>query len=67
MELNGGISHDNLIDRTLRGYLFSNGKINLPSGYEINFETQLSSDDTYLGTYKFLSENRKTFKDDVKF
>ena len=67
MELNGAISHDDLNDRTLRGYLFSNGNINFPSGYRLNFQTQLSSDDTYLGTYKFLSDNRKTFKDDVIF
>ena len=67
MELNGAISHDNLHDKTIRGYLFSNGNINLPSGYKLNFQTQLSSDDTYLGTYKFFSDDRKTFKDDVIF
>ena len=67
MELNGAISHDNLHDKTMRGYLFSNGNINLPSGYKLNFQTQLSSDDTYLGTYKFFSDDRKTFKDDVIF
>ena len=67
MELNGAISHDSVHDRNWRGYLFSNGKINLPSGYKLNFQTQLSSDDTYLGTYKFYSGRKKTFKNDVIF
>ena len=62
LELNGAVSHDQLTKDSLRGYFFSNGKFDLPNGFKLNFDTQASSDNSYLGTYKFFTEPRTTYQ-----
>ncbi|NCW17439.1 MAG: hypothetical protein EBW38_19860, partial [Rhodobacteraceae bacterium] len=61
MELNGAISSPTGTSKKIKGYLFSNGNLQLPHGYELKFQTQDASDKSYLGTYNFFHEDRYTF------
>ena len=61
VELNGAISSPTGTSEKIKGYLFSNGNLQLPYGYQLKFQTQDASDKSYLGTYNFFPEDRYTF------
>lgn len=51
MEFNGALSRDDLLPGDTRGYLFGEGKFDLPRDFGLTFEIQTVSDDAYLLDY----------------
>lgn len=61
VELHGAVSQDDLTDDSLRAFLFSNGRLQLGSGFDVSFQSQSSSDRAYVGTYDFFADRVTTF------
>lgn len=58
IDFTGAVSDDNLTDSSLRSYLFAEGRFDLPSGFELNFDLRTSSDDAYLLDYDYSDSDR---------
>lgn len=61
LEINGAVTQDDLTDRSNRAYIFANGDFAYPSGLQLSFQIQSSSDRTYLTTYNFFDGKTETF------
>jgi LPS-assembly protein len=57
INFDGAYSNDDLVD-TARAYVFGSGEFDLQSGYQLNFNITLTSDDTYLLDYGYSSNDR---------
>ena len=68
MEFNGAISsYVGNAEKDQRLSIFK-CSLSLPNGYELKFKTPDASDESYLGTYNFFSEDRYTFSGEpIKF
>ncbi|WP_340302340.1 LPS-assembly protein LptD [Roseobacter sp. HKCCD7870] len=64
LELNGAFSRDDLTEKSLRAFLFSNGRAEFDNGIDLVFQTQSASDRSYISTYDFFADSRTSFGDD---
>ncbi|EIE52970.1 LPS-assembly protein LptD [Salipiger aestuarii] len=53
IEVNGAVSQDTLLEDKTRGYLFAEGQFGLGGGFELAFELQSVSDDSYFNAYDY--------------
>ncbi|MFT4148931.1 MAG: LPS assembly protein LptD [Paracoccaceae bacterium] len=58
IELNGAVSHDELLPGETRGYLTADGHFALPYGFTLKFHGETVSDDAYLYDYGLPEEDR---------
>ncbi len=58
IEFNGAFSDDNEGARSLRTYIFAEGRFDLPEDFELTFDIEAVNDDTYLLDYSYSSEDR---------
>lgn len=58
MEWNGAITRDDIRDGETRGYLFGAAQWELPRGYKLGLQIQLTSDDGYLLDYDISDADR---------
>ncbi|WP_138464969.1 LPS-assembly protein LptD [Poseidonocella sp. HB161398] len=58
IEFNGAISEDSIEDDGMRGYLFGEGRFDLPYQTTLTFGIQFASDDAYLSDYDFSDADR---------
>jgi len=60
IELNGAISDDDLTTGGLRGYIFSEGRFDLPRDFKLTFDIKAVGDDSYLSDYGISDADRLT-------
>lgn len=65
LEVNAAISRDDLTSARGRGYLFANGGFAYPSGWNITFQLQTTSDRQYLQNYNFFNGQTQTYTGEV--
>lgn len=58
IEFNGAISDDDFNPRSSRGYLFGEGRFELPRDFTLRFNIELVSDDTFLLDHGFSDKDR---------
>ncbi len=58
IELNGAFSQDDLGQDSQRAYLFGTGSFALARGFQLNFDVEMVSDDTYLLEYDYSEKER---------
>ncbi len=58
LTLTGGLSRDTLQPEELRGYLFAEGRFDLPDDFELEFDLAAVSDESYLNDYGISSKDR---------
>ncbi|MFD1156479.1 LPS-assembly protein LptD [Roseovarius aestuarii] len=58
IEINTAISDDEAGERSTRGYLFAEGKFNLPRDFRLAFDLETVNDDEYLDDYGITAKNR---------
>lgn len=58
IELNGAISNDSLGADSRRAYLFGTGRFNLPREFQLTFDIEMTSDETYLLDYDYSDKDR---------
>lgn len=61
IELNGAVGQPGDGSNDYQAYLFANGAFSLPSGFEITFQVQDSSNRTYLAEQDFFGGSTETF------
>ncbi len=54
----GAFSRDNLLPDEDRYFLFGVGWFNLPRGFQLNFDIEVTSDDSYLNQYAYSYKDR---------
>ncbi|MFV2053002.1 LPS-assembly protein LptD [Aliiroseovarius sp. YM-037] len=54
----GAISDDDIRPNETRGYLFADGKFDLPRDFELTFDLEVVSDDAYLLEYGYSDKDR---------
>ncbi|PRY26861.1 LPS-assembly protein [Aliiruegeria haliotis] len=57
IEVNGAFSKDDIVDDP-RAYLFAEGEFRLPRNLKLEFDVELTSDDTYLLDYDYSDKDR---------
>lgn len=66
ISVTGALSRDALLGQgETRGYVFAEGKFDLPQDYRLTFRGELASDDSYLTDYDILDTDRLTSFVDV--
>ncbi len=58
INLEGAVSSDDLSENEIRGYLFGNGVFFLPRDFELGFNLEQASDDSYLSDYDISGQDR---------
>lgn len=58
IEFNGAIAKDDFSPDESRGYLFGQGRFDLPRDFVLRFNVELSSDDTFLLDHDFSDKDR---------
>ncbi|MFU8882754.1 MAG: LPS-assembly protein LptD [Rhodobacterales bacterium] len=58
IEFNGAFSQDDIGPRTRRAYLFGRGSFALPRDFQLTFNIELTSDDSYLLDYDYSDKER---------
>ncbi|SEK41510.1 LPS-assembly protein [Roseovarius azorensis] len=58
IEFNAAISDDDFNPRSSRGYLFAEGRFDLPRDFKLGFNLELASDDTFLLDHGFSEKDR---------
>ncbi len=58
IEVNGAVTDDNLTTDSLRGYVFADGRFDLPLGFSGRFDIEAVSDPGYLLLYGFSDKDR---------
>lgn len=58
MEFSGALSRDDLIPGKTRGYIFGDGRFDLPRDFELNLKLQTVTDDAYLLDYDVSNRDR---------
>ncbi len=58
IEVNGAITEDNLTNDRLRGYVFADGRFDLPLGFSGRFDIEAVSDPGYLLLYGYSDKDR---------
>ncbi|AGT07842.1 LPS-assembly protein LptD [Paracoccus aminophilus] len=58
MEINGGITRDDIDPGTTRGYLFGAAQFSLPRGYRLGVQVQTATDRNYLLDYDITDADR---------
>ncbi|WP_420863706.1 LPS-assembly protein LptD [Algirhabdus cladophorae] len=58
IEINGAVSRDNLTADDMRGYLFANGSFALAGDFNLSFDIETVTEDTYLRNYDYTSKSR---------
>lgn len=58
IEFNGAVTSDTLRPDGLRGYVFGEGKFDLPRDYVLKFDIELTSDEAYLSEYDYSGKDR---------
>ncbi len=58
LELTGAASSDSLLPDVLRGYLFAEGKFNLPKDFKLKFNINTVLDASYLNDYNISDDDR---------
>ncbi len=59
LEVNGAVSQDTLLEDKTRGYLFIEGQFGLGGGFELDFELQSVSDDSYFNAYDYSDSDER--------
>ena len=58
IEIETALSDDDFNPRSSRGYLFANGRFDLPRDFTLRFDLELTSDDTFLLDHGFSTKDR---------
>lgn len=58
IEFNGAIADDDFSPDARRGYLFGEGRFDLPREFTLRFDLELTSDDTFLPDHGFSDKDR---------
>ncbi|MCV3271925.1 LPS-assembly protein LptD [Roseobacter sinensis] len=58
IEFNGALSRDDERPSETRGYVFGNGRFNLPDDFNLTFDIEVTTDDSYLKQYGFSGKDR---------
>lgn len=58
LEFNGAVSDDTVIPDETRGYLFAEGRFELPRDYVLSFDLKATSDVSYLKEYDYSDADR---------
>ncbi len=58
IEFNWAFSKDDVLPGNTRGYLFGEGKFNLPNDFTLNFDIEATTDPDYLSQYGFSEKDR---------
>lgn len=58
IEINGAVTSDTVRKGEMRGYLFAEGRFDLPRDYTLNFDLELTSDEAYLKEYGYSGKGR---------
>ena len=60
IEINTAISKDDFSQSSSRGYLFAEGRFEVPRDFVLRFNAELTSDDTFLLDHRFSDKDRLT-------
>ncbi|WP_323764264.1 LPS-assembly protein LptD [Marinovum sp.] len=58
IELNGAVTRDTLLPDEMRGYLFGEGFFDLGNRYELSFNFEVTTDESYLSEYDYSGKDR---------
>jgi len=58
IEIETAIADDDFSSRATRGYLFAEGRFDLPRDFDLRFDLELTSDDTFLLDHGFSDKDR---------
>ncbi|WP_299736344.1 LPS assembly protein LptD [uncultured Roseobacter sp.] len=58
IEFNGAISRDDERPGETRGYIFGNGHFSLRNDFRLDFDVEITSDDSYLRNYDYSEKDR---------
>ncbi|MFV0243777.1 MAG: LPS-assembly protein LptD [Qingshengfaniella sp.] len=58
IQFNGALSRDSILRGSNRGYLFGQGRFDIPRGFELTFDIETTLDDPYLQDYGYSSVDR---------
>lgn len=58
IELNGAVSDDTILPSKTRGYLFAEGRFDLPRDFKLSFDLKAVSDDSYITDYDYSDDDR---------
>lgn len=60
IEINAAVADDDFNQRGSRGYLFAEGRFDLPRDFTLRFNLEMTSDDTFLLDHGFSAKDRLT-------
>ncbi|MDG1529786.1 MAG: LPS assembly protein LptD [Paracoccaceae bacterium] len=58
VQIEGALSHDNLVTEDIRGYLFANGNFDIGRDFELTFDLERVRDRAYLADYGLPTKDR---------